>query len=418
MKRNILIAIWLILIEQELSLPSKDDRDYIYLPMKKDHKYGDDICYYREINEKLDYATYYVRPCEKGQYCEDEVSSDQPYGFCRDIEYNITDIPGLGEYCDNNGDCQIDSICVDNKCKVDCSYCSASSCSQIQFGINDFNCRPSSYKNFDESKYCIWQDMSFQTSMPKIYLYSTELKGKFKGIPYECGIIRYTAINDYDPTPTSTGNYPTYKRWVEEGKEWCIIGEATDGDFVTNKFYCKSGFTLKFYYNGDLTPPSYKSQTFNYVGNDKGDMCVTPTKIDLYNPVGCIITYKLKDGSEHKYNVRKFDNAFFCDKNILIQSQIYTEFIEEFNNASEEDKKNCYRVPMVPMGSTTNCENIKLLKLWYFYNHVKDYLFYKDRKDLEKVLHYKIQSTYHRYYELSSYLNHNYLFFLLILILL
>ena len=422
MNRNVLLFICLVIIEQILTLPTEEDRTEIYLPMKKDHKYGDDICYYREINEKLDYAVYYVKPCEKGKYCEDEVSSNQPFGFCRDIETNITDFPSLGDTCSTNGECQTGLIC-ESTCKKQCpATYGGISYTQIQNDNDAFSCRPSNYQQFDDSVFCQWYDItSYRSSDPKSFIPPDPdypYLGKFPGLPKECGIIRYKGISDVDPTPEGT-TYPTYTRYVEQGKEWCSIGEAKDGEFVTDKRFCKSGFTLKFYPNGDLVDPSYKPDLpDNLYRAEKDEMCVTPTQIDLSNPLaGCIITYKGADGSEHKYNVLKFyDDNSICDKDLLIKTQIYQEFIEEFNNATDEDKKNCYKIPQDEEG---NCENIKLLQLYYFYhNHIKDYLFYKDRKDLEKVLHFKIQQTYHRYYELSNYLNLNYLLFFLILILL
>ena len=79
---------------------------YIYLPMKKDHKYGDDICYYREYDEKLLYYIYYVRPCEKGKYCQKEVSNGQPFGYCVDILTNTTTISNLDGSCESDYECQ------------------------------------------------------------------------------------------------------------------------------------------------------------------------------------------------------------------------------------------------------------------------------------------------------------------------
>ena len=431
MNRYILVFICLFLIEQILAISTASSRSVILLPMKKDHKYGDDICYYREIDEKLDYAVYYVKPCEKGKYCEDEVSSNQPFGFCRDIETNATDFPSFGEACSTNGECQNNLIC-DGKCKweTECSATSGGiSYTQVQNGINSFSCRPSNYKQFD-SKFCKWYDGSNDENDPKRYRSDGPYDGIFPGLPKECGIIRYKTVTDVDPTPINSSppfTYKSYTKYVEQGREWCSIGEANDGDFVTDSRFCKSGFSLLFYPNQDLVDPSEGISVYT---ENQSKMCVTPIKIDLNNPlVGCLITYKVGEGSEKKYNVHKYysppsssyppsplpSSSSICDKDIIIKSQIYSQFIEEFNNATDEDKKDCYRIPQ---GIEGNCQNIKLLELYYYYNNIEEYLFYKDRKDLEKVLHFKIQQTYPRYYELSNYLNLNYLFFFLILILL
>lgn len=413
MNKNILAFICLFLIEQTFAFPTGTGRKTILLPMKKDHKYGDDICYYREIDEKLDYDVYYVKPCEKGKYCEDQSPFNQNFGFCRDIPTNITSFPSYGETCSTNGECQSGLVC-DGTCKLKCS----SSLTPFQHDLEDFICESNTYKKI-ESQYCKWYEPTYTTTdNTKFYASSIEYSGTFPELPKECGIIRYQAITDYDYTQIVTsGTPPTYKsftRYIEESMDWCSIGEAKDGDFVNDDNnegwrFCKSGFTLEFYPNGELSNPG---DNINNYSPGKIAMCVTPTEIDDSNPLaGCVITYKGKDGSEHKYRA----SSTICNnKNIVIESQLYTEFIEEFNNADAEDKKNCYKIPL---GNVGNCQNIKLLKLYYFYNNINDYLFYKDRKDLEKVLHFKIQQAFPRYYELSTYLNLNCLFLLLILIL-
>ncbi len=417
MNRYILVFICLFLIGQELSDDVNIDlsRQIILLPMKKDHKYGDDICYYREIDEKLDYAVYYVKPCEKGKYCEDEISSDQPFGFCRDIPTNITDFPYYEGDCNSNAECITTLTCNNGKCKKECTTYSVPNHLDVLFehNLNTFQCKAYDYTKIDSIQ-CKLNKYEFQENYPQKYLRTlSPILGTFPGFPKECGIIRYKGYPDYDDNEVINSSPLTYKsftRYLEESREWCSIGEANDGDFVDDKRFCKSGFTLDFYPNGDTEYPSNGLYTLN-----TAKMCVTPTEIDDGNPlVGCVITYKGKDGTEHKY---KGGSSLCDDKDIVIKSQIYTEFIEEFSKSSEEDKKHCYRIPRNP-SVVGNCQNIKLLKLYYFYNNIKEYLFYKDRKDLEKVLHYKIQKTYHRYYELSSYLNINYLFFLLFLILL
>ena len=424
MNRNILLFIGLFLIGSELSIVTCTDRKIIYVPMKKDHKYGDDICYYREIDEKLDYAVYYVKPCEKGKYCESGIEG-HPFGFCKDIQNNVTDFPSYGEACSTDGECQNNLIC-DSTCKKECPDGDDNNPDILfQHGLNAFTCEDYDYKILEE-KYCQWKDFTFEGN-PKVYKPERDetTLGKFPGLPKECGIINYKGFTDYDPSsPIPNSNPTTYKsylRYLEESREWCSIGEAEDGTFVLNKRFCKSGFTLNFYRNGELSKPIVKSDAGIEVYSDPNlqKMCVTPTQIDYHNPLvgGCVITYKGKDGNEHKYNANRFsincENEDYIEP--VLKSQIYTEFIEEFNKASDEDKKNCYKIPQNEVG---NCENIKLLKLYYFYNNINDYLFYKDREDLEKVLHFKIQAAYHRYYELSTCLNINYLFLLLIIILL
>lgn len=435
MNGNILAFILIFLFEQTILLSI--NREKLYLPMKKNHKYGDDICYYRdEIDEKHDYTIYYVKPCEKGKFCEGEID-DQPFGFCRDILTNAIDFPIYEGDCSSNGECLASLDCDNGKCKKSCP----NTYFAFYTNYNSVTCKPDTTKTNSDGKYCSLYETKFKDTDPKYYYSRVETIGKYPGLPKECGIVRYKSITDIDQyNPVTTGTATTYKsytRWVEESKEWCTIGEAEDGDFVTDRRFCKSGFTLLFYPKGDLIDPSNTDAHYNA---SPKKMCVTPIQIDTNNPVvGTIVTYKIKDGNEQKYNYNKYyDRSYVQDsdppvtydpsvpditympvddlrEDDVIKSQLYTEFIEEFKNASEEDKINCYRIPQNNVG---NCGNIKLLKLYYFMGHIKEYLFYKDRKDLEKVLHYKIQKEYHRYYELSTYVNLNYIFLLLILILL
>ena len=389
--------------------------------MKKDHKYGDDICYYRnEIDEKHDYSVYYVKPCEKGKYCDTQIS-DQPFGFCRDILTNPIDFPTYESECNSNGECQAGLNCDNGKCKKSCDNPKFS----FYEDLDKIECEIQNTKTNTDGKYCYLYEAKFMTNDPKYYTYSETTIGKYPGLPKECGIIHFTSITDIDQTPID-GNFRSFTRWIEENQQWCTIGEAEDGEFVADWRFCKSGFTLLFYPNKDLVDPSNSHANYN---EDTYQMCVTPIKIDKNNPVvGTIVTYTINGGNEQKYNYDKYYNENFdptqpisnsnpyndLEETTVIKSQLYTEFIEEFKNASDEDKINCYRIPQ---GKVGNCENIKLLKLYYFYKNIKEYLFYKDRKDLEKVLHFKIQEKYHRYYEKSTYLNIKYLLLLFLILL-
>lgn len=408
MNINNLIFIFFVLFEQELvfSITPSGAKDVIYLPMKKNHKYGKDICYYREFDEKLDYYTYYVKPCEKGKYCEDVDPQLQPFGFCKDIPTNATQFPTLNQECATDNECP-NTLKCDGTCKKECTGVSSL---LVQYDYNNFQCiNPSNTITFDE-KYCQYYQPKYNPGNEYV-IDRDSYNGKFPNKPKECGIISYIQISDKDySSPTATSAFTPFTRYFEQGRKWSYIGEAEDGEFVSDEKFCKSGYTLLFYPNGDTKNPDDLHYNGNLIVNME-KMCVTPIEIDDSNPVvGCVITYKVKDGAEHKYR----GSSTLCnDKDIVLKSKIYTEFIEEFNNSDDEDKINCYKLPQ-----SSNCQNIKLLKLYYFYQHPNEYLFYNDRDDLEKVLHFKIQQAYPRYYEFTSYLNFNYIFFLLFLILL
>ena len=423
MNKNIFTFICLFLIDQTILLSA--NRETFYLPMKKNHKYGDDICLYREdIDEKREYTIYYVKPCEKGKYCENEINR---LGFCRDIPTNATDFPTYEGDCKSNGECLKGLDCNNGKCNKITQQCPSYDPNHPDFPffdeLNHFECLAYNDKTTDDGKHYRIYDYNKMTSDPLIYnTYPIITYGKYPGLPKENGAIVFTSVTDNYIDISETGTpHKSFERWLKKSEDWCTIGEIEDGEFVSNWRFCKSGFTLKFYPNKDLVDPSVSKASYN---ENLYEMCVTPIQIDMNNPEinGPLITYKIKDGNEQKYNYYKYytqgASDDFLEENSVIQSKLYTEFIEEFQNASDEDKKNCYRIPRGNPGDEGNCQNIKLLKLYYFYNKINEYFFYKDRKDLEKVLHYNIQKVYHRYYDLSTYFKPNYLFLLLILLLL
>ena len=370
---------------------------YIYLPMKKDHKYGDDICYYREYDEKLLYYIYYVRPCEKGKYCQKEVSNGQPFGYCVDILTNTTTISNLDGPCESNYECQNGLTCENSKCIK--SLCTG--LVTYQYDLTTFHCHDASYKQL-ESKYCQLNEYSKDTNGFYDGINDHSYEAKYPGLPNVCGKINYISVDVRYPAGTGSERDPQY---LVESMEWCTIGSVPDNEFVDDAKYCNSGFTLDFFPNKQLKDPSKGGI------NTKDKMCVTPIEIDFENPYvggGCIITYKIGEQSPKKY---KATGTTLCSQDIIIKSERHREFAEAFNSASEEDKQNCYDIDTYKY----RCKNVNLIKLWYFKQHPEDYLFYKDRKKLKKVLDYKIQKEYPIYSEFSQYLNYSYLLFLLIL---
>lgn len=382
-------------IPQSLVHPPSSE-SYLYLPMKKDHKYGDDICYYREYDEKLLYYIFYVRPCEKGKYCQPEIAEGQPFGYCVDIQSKTTTINNLDESCESDYECNENLFCENSKCRM-------SSCPNTiyQHDLDVFQCHDNNYKQL-ESNQCEFNEYVKDSNNYYDGTLDRTFKGKYPGLPNECGKFNY---KPYDSQYTSSSGTEKDPLYLIESKEWCTIGSVPDNEFVDNAKYCNSGFTLQFYPNKQLKDPSKGNI------NSKDKMCVTPIEIDFKNPYvndGCIITYKIGDQSPKKYKA----SGSLCSKDIIIKSERHREFADAFNNASIEDKQNCYDIDTYPY----RCTNVNLIKLWYFKKYPEDYLFYKDRKKLNKVLDYKIQKIYPTYSEFSQYLNYSYLVFLLMLI--
>ena len=371
--------------------------DYIYLPMEKNHKYGDDICYYREFDEKLKYYIYYVKPCETGKYCQYEISG-QPFGYCVDLQTNSTTLYKWKESCESVNDCQSGLKCENKKCVPE-NTCPNPNQEYFQKSITEFYCLADDHKIDDN----ICLKYEYTTNSPTYYpTLKYTYHGNYPGLPNECGLIKFNVFNYKDNSHSELEDDVLYRK----EKSWCTIGSVSDGDFVDDKKYCYSGFTLPFYPNKlDKQPNNHDDDESNALYN----LCVTPISVDIKNELSngkCIITYKISDQNPKQYNLGEE-----CDQTIVIESERYREFIDAFKEANDEDKKNCYNIDEYPY----HCKNSNLIKLWYFYKYPEDYLFYKDRDKLKAVLDFKIQRKYPTY-AFTHYLSYSYLLLLLFLI--
>jgi len=403
MKKIFYLLLLFAIYEQQNNIPNLNDPDennpsYMYLPMKKNHKYGDDICYYREYDDKLKYIIYYVKPCEMGKYCQFE-TQHQMFGYCVDIQINPSSLSKWKESCETTVDCQSGLTCDNSKC-VDTSTCTNEF---FQKDLTQFQCLTTNEKIDD--KYCKKYEYGYDSNNNIDWTKTITYYGNHPGLPNECGLIHYKPLNykGYD-----SGNLVDDVKYIEENREWCTIGSVPDGEFVVNEKYCYSGFTLNFYPNKLYENPSKIDTSLP----DK-KLCVTPISVDNKNKLAggsCIITYKISDGTPKQYNLGKVSGAT-CSYKTIIESERHREFADAFKEANEEDKQNCSDIDY----NIYHCKNSKLIKLWYFKNHIEDYLFFKDRDQLKKVLDFKIQRKYPTY-AFTKYLNTSSLLLLLFLI--
>ena len=392
-----LILLFVISYEQKITIKNLNEpftsSSYLYLPMKKDHKFGDDICYYREYDDKLNYYIYYVKPCEKGKFCQPEITV-QPFGYCIDLLTEPATLSKWKESCESINDCQDNLICENSKCIKSCSNeadayqrdDTSFACLEINEKIGDNSCLKYEYTNDPTTNY------------PSVkYTYH----GNYPGLPNKCGLIKYRSFNYKYNTASGLVDDVLY---IIDSKEWCTIGSVSDNEFVEDEKYCYSGYALDFYPNKLFNEPS----KYDTSSNTLKKLCVTPISVDVKNELanGCIITYKISDQSPKQYN-----KGGSCSHTIVIESERYRDFIDAFKEASDEDKKNCYDIDNYPY----HCRNEKLIKLWYFYKYPEDYLFYKNRDKLKTVLDFKIQRKYPTY-AFNQYLNYSYFLFLLFLI--
>lgn len=356
------------------------DKD-LFLPMNKDSKYGEDICRY------YDDGHYYVKPCEKGKYCVDTSSTSSSNLFtCHDIP-KVKHSSVITESCKNSFECFGVLECISEKCTI-------SSCLPGEFVDYRSTCRASAEQASDH--YCYLKTYD-STGLETRRTYSPAEKNKICG---KYNIIELQGNNH-------RGVYDILS------VEYAYKGTVKDGDFVSSKELCESGYALYFYGNGKFDDPKLGTSSGT---NSRYLKCITPISVECDGST-CSVLYQL-DGEELVYNLDRLEttyrNNIYGDYSgedfIKIKSERHREFYsnitdEERNTCGELDSKNKY-----------TCENRELIKSWYFYRNPRKYILYNGREKLEKVLDYLIQREYPSYYSSSQFLYIQILLFILILL--
>jgi hypothetical protein len=379
MFKNIILIACLIII-------SKSDKD-LYLPMEKTSKYGDDVCRY------FDDGHYYVKPCEKGKYCAERLSSDTSYlEICHDLP-NQSLLSNLNEgKCKTSLECEVGLSCNGNTCtKCPTNYAPSGE-------YPNYQCRDNSYIG---NGFC--KSVTLDSSNNRITKYSYPESYK------KCGKL---TIKEY---PNLTGR--TYTGiYYTALDEYTYIGTVPDGEYVDDMELCESGFALAFYYGGNYESP--RSDLADAPDTNTPYLrCVTPISINYAHTGNCSITYKIKDEEPLNYNVDKIrgwtlynDMINLCDEEyIKIKSDNFREYSKSI---SENERETCGDLEDT---NKYTCQNNNLIKSWYFYKNPEKYILYHDREKLDKVLQYLIQKDYPSYSS-SKFLNLKILFLLLLFI--
>ena len=268
---------------------SISEYDADILPMDKDSKYGDDVCHYTDNKKK------YVKLCEKGKFCDEgqittidyirkkdiDATSDSNIGICREFP-KISPIFTFNEKgCMNDFECESPYKCIDNVC--------TQKCNTGQF-LSYNGCKSDSLKSSNDE---ICEEITkYNDGTSDSIKYSPPNANK------ECKKI--VSFADH-PVTTEKGIYYVNK------KGFAYPGEVEDGEYVTDKLFCKSGFALYFFKDGKTEDPRDSSATSS--NNQMHLRCVTP--ISIYNPSSgsisnCLINYKITgDGEILRYNANK-----------------------------------------------------------------------------------------------------------------
>jgi len=404
---------------------SLSEYDALILPMEKDSKYGDDVCFYTDKEQ------HYVKPCEKGKFCRStnigtldytrgNVHETSSISICQDLPNISTLYTSSEEGCKHDFECEIGYKCVGNVCSDKCDrgefyydgFDRPTAPTPLPDSINPttpVDDDPIDYTNpYDQYSFSNCMDNSDKGSDGVCY--ETTLKNdgtrtnKF-GPPVKnkiCGKLTF----DDDPRTSYKGIYYVTKY------EYVYKGEVEDGEYVNNEELCKSGFALYFFKDGKTEDPKDESTTYDNIMHLR---CVTPISASLDTNHFCSINYKInEDGEVYRYNVKNLKELInkpsfkhigmenYCkDSNSIYTKFKYEKYREFYSKITEEERKTCGDLDNT---NKYTCENNELIKLWYSYKNPKAYLLYNNRKKIGKVLDYIIQSEY-PCYSLSQFLS-------------
>ena len=380
------------------------------LPMKKDSKYGDDVCTYAKDSH------VYVKHCKKGKFCNGDLAIDTldtsigrffeetNIYICQDLP-NITSLYDVNEEsCTNDFECKTGYKCIGNVCSIKCDsgyFYSEDGCMKNSLRGTDGICREITIK-----KNVLNYDFKYSPPEPN----------------KKCGKLTFAD----NPNDDMKGIYYVNKY------EYVYKGEVEDGEYVNDQELCKSGFALYFFKDGKSEDPKDESAI---ISNELYLRCVTPISISKSKNNENLINYKInEDGKILIYNLNRLRiltnspytkyyeiyDAYFDNPNPKYNFNFFVKYIqlkyekyrEYYTSMTEEERKTCGDLDGT---NKYTCENNKLIRSWYFYNHPDKYSAYNDRKKIRKIVDYLIQKEY-PCYSLSQFLSIKFIYLLFLLL--
>ena len=324
----------------------------------------DDICKYQKTSTDF----IYVEPCEKDYSCESIYSSgSQQIGVCRK---NVQEeISFFGSSCEEDDDCYGNIKCVDKKCTLeendtplylDKYYC-PDSLIPVQTDSGNYKCEKRDKNEMDGLCYLKTESGTIKNASPD-YL-------------KVCGEISLDkAENNYAKLKTSVNS----------------LGSIDNGKFVEDPMACKSAFTLFFYPNGKISNPSPTT-----VPNTPYQMCIQFNGIEYKKSGSCKINYIIGE-NKFIYDFDKTDISAYSSptsicsyfKVIEARLDLLNQYINKVNELGDECiKSNFYDEPHT-------CRNDEVRKLYYFYNHIDEYLLYKNEDEISEYILQEIYPSY------------------------
>ena len=323
----------------------------MYFPLDKKEigLNNDDLCYYKESNDKI-----YVKACNEGYFCDSIDAQDN--GIC--LEYK-SHFRKYKEKCNENLICYSGLKCDDkNEC------------------VHENNENPYMHKdNVSKKIYYYCPDNTILNDQKKCISISTneEMKDKcsldsdMKFLSYE--YLKVCGELNKDQTLASISDF----------------GKVDDGKIVGDVLACKSGFALYFYDGKNIQIDSNNP-------NIPLPVCVTAKYAEKDDNNKCIIGYIIGDDekesiySENEVESYLYSNNSFTDCNLIMtQIELLNNYLNIFNKLNAHCKDGqFYNEPFT-------CENDELRKSWYYYNNPDHYLLYKDEQE---IIDYLIQQNY------------------------
>ena len=353
---------------------------FIYKPMKdRDRNFGESVCFYKNYTTHSD---AYVKPCEEGKKCIPlNLPSSPTYEIhtCQDSYEEVYD--NQGDQCQTK-DYHIGLDCTGYTCNSDSKCLDDNTCLKNQFRDNQGNCQS------DDPGYCELYEFKENgaKSLKNSYI---RTDGK------DCVEIVLKKTNNPSSIYQIEKVLPNYYASLEDGT---FIQDSS-----SSPFYCKSGYALYFYGDGELKNPN--TATSN---NDEQLYlrCVTILGRDSNN----ILKYKIGDGAEKYYDPSVYSHASTIlnpnDKHLILKLKFFKNFRERLEGLSCKE--------------TNYCEDNELSK-WLFFYYYPEYFFLYENEP--QVLEYLIQSkgfpykAKHTSSDASSFLNIKYLTLLALLLL-
>ena len=309
---------------------------------------------------------------------------------------NVTAFYSYKESCTKDFECEGDYKCIGNICSYEC------------------NTKEFLYKDYDTSSpFCItnsdkgtdgicYEETRTKNAGPTIK-YSSPVLNKI------CGKLTFSD----DPNDNKKGIYYVTKY------EYVYKGEVEDGDYVTEEEFCKSVFAIYFFKDWKSKDPKDSSASGS---NSMHLRCVTAisiiSKISAGSVEKCSINYKINDGEILRYNVEQFSSILskisdYCNSEDRLYIKLkHEKYREYYTNLKEEERKTCGDLDYT---NQYTCENNELIKSWYYYKNPKDYTTYNNRKKIENVINYNIQTEY-PCYSLSQFIGLNLIYLLFLLL--